>query len=77
MPGAHLALVSLAEHNDQAASDDIHRLNGDKDRIANHHCVNQEKERRSAPEREGRDADAGRAALLDQVDDLRKIARDH
>ena len=39
---AHLALVSLAEPHDEAPSHEIHGLGSNKDRIPNHHRVNQE-----------------------------------
>ena len=41
---AHLARVALAEPHDEAPCDKVHGLSSNKDRIADHRCVNQEEE---------------------------------
>jgi len=42
MKGTHLTLVSLTEHHDEPSGYEIHNLNANEHRVANHRRMNQE-----------------------------------
>ena len=77
MKGANLPFILLAKRHDNPASGKIDDLNANEHHVANHGRMNEEKDRRRAPDSKRRQAETRGAAFSDQVVNLRNIARDH